>query len=345
MDFDFIPSHNDLGSDLDVSSPFGDRNKIYDPGICIEEESMRFLATLSPVIDTLLPFSSENDDKVFNHGVLASKEKSLLLHHIGASKLPSCFIIKARCLFQNRNNTPYLVFGHPIFIPLDKVKYRGNRDCPDFEAYRARGLCSFIHSGFNPQLQLRNPNIRHLIDVGKVRSKSRNKGIMPTEMELVLEQTQQGTSHELSLVGMEKVAVSSSLRPLKLKYTIEFRANKSSINLVRTLFQYTCFSHTVKTRNILRVLRIILVILPEHPSDTKVFTMKMEILLEPTSNKLMDYIKMEMQIPHSSRFKFMATCSYSRRYDFITSRKNDPKLLQTLISTSSVVCQSDEIMN
>ncbi|GKA30275.1 hypothetical protein Tco_0716580 [Tanacetum coccineum] len=36
MDFDFIPSHNDLGSDLDVSSPSGDRNKIYDPGICIE---------------------------------------------------------------------------------------------------------------------------------------------------------------------------------------------------------------------------------------------------------------------------------------------------------------------
>ncbi|GKB32219.1 hypothetical protein Tco_0871620, partial [Tanacetum coccineum] len=35
MDFDFIPS-NDLGSDHDVSSPSGDRNKIYDPGICIE---------------------------------------------------------------------------------------------------------------------------------------------------------------------------------------------------------------------------------------------------------------------------------------------------------------------
>ncbi|GKA47192.1 hypothetical protein Tco_0740075 [Tanacetum coccineum] len=37
MDFDFIPSHNDLGSDLDVSSPSGDKNKIYDPGICIED--------------------------------------------------------------------------------------------------------------------------------------------------------------------------------------------------------------------------------------------------------------------------------------------------------------------
>ncbi|GKB54141.1 hypothetical protein Tco_0904894 [Tanacetum coccineum] len=76
MDFDFIPSHNDLGSDLDVSSPFGDRNKIYDPGICIKVESTRLLATHSLVIDTLLSFSSENKDKVFNHGVLASKEKS-----------------------------------------------------------------------------------------------------------------------------------------------------------------------------------------------------------------------------------------------------------------------------
>ncbi|GKE90011.1 hypothetical protein Tco_1567486, partial [Tanacetum coccineum] len=65
-----------LGSDHDVSSPSGNRNKIYDPGICIEVESTRFLATFSPVIDTLFPFSSENEDKVFNHGVLASKEKS-----------------------------------------------------------------------------------------------------------------------------------------------------------------------------------------------------------------------------------------------------------------------------
>ncbi|GJU35337.1 hypothetical protein Tco_1183691, partial [Tanacetum coccineum] len=31
------------------------------------------------------------------------------------------------------------------------------------------------------------------------RSKSENKRIVPTEMELVLEQTQQGTSHEVSI--------------------------------------------------------------------------------------------------------------------------------------------------
>ncbi|GJX81425.1 hypothetical protein Tco_0330906 [Tanacetum coccineum] len=88
LDFDFISS-NDLGSDLDVSSPSGDSNKIYDPGICIEVESTRFLSTLSPVIDTLLSFSSENKDKVFNHGVLASKEKSsssLSLRGFKASK-------------------------------------------------------------------------------------------------------------------------------------------------------------------------------------------------------------------------------------------------------------------
>ncbi|GJY96295.1 hypothetical protein Tco_0512656 [Tanacetum coccineum] len=56
-----------------------DRNKIYDPGICIEVKSTRFLATLPPVIDTLLPFSSDMMDKYF----------------------------KSRCsLLQRRNSTP-----------------------------------------------------------------------------------------------------------------------------------------------------------------------------------------------------------------------------------------------
>ncbi|GKB47136.1 hypothetical protein Tco_0897889 [Tanacetum coccineum] len=106
MDFDFMPSHNDLGSNLDVSSPFGERNKIYNPGICIEVESTRFLATFSPVIDTLLPFSSENEDKVFNHGVLASKEKSPpSLSHRG---------FKASKLFHQKS--PMLIYGEDIPI-------------------------------------------------------------------------------------------------------------------------------------------------------------------------------------------------------------------------------------
>ncbi|GJZ48909.1 hypothetical protein Tco_0603099 [Tanacetum coccineum] len=94
MDFDFIPS-NDLGSDHDISSPFGDRNKIYDPRICIEVESMIFLTTLSPVINTLLPFSSKNEDKVFNHDVLASEEKSPPSSSHRALKLSISFL-KAR---------------------------------------------------------------------------------------------------------------------------------------------------------------------------------------------------------------------------------------------------------
>ncbi|GJT93560.1 hypothetical protein Tco_1082405 [Tanacetum coccineum] len=65
---------------------------------------------------------------------------------------------------------------------------------------------------------------------------------------------------------------------------------------------------------------------------------------EVSCKEILDYIKMEMQKPHSSRVKFIATCLYSRLNDFITSRKNDPKLPQTLISTSSSVCQRDEVM-
>ncbi|GKB21306.1 ribonuclease H-like domain-containing protein [Tanacetum coccineum] len=69
-----------------------------------------------------------------------------------------------------------------------------------------------------------------------LRRKSENKGIVPTEMELVLEYTQQGSSHEVS-----------DTLPILLSFT-------------------HCGNKTI-----LRVLRIILVILPEHPSETKVF--------------------------------------------------------------------------
>ncbi|GJX15425.1 hypothetical protein Tco_0216257 [Tanacetum coccineum] len=115
MDFDFNPS-NDLGSDHDVSSPSGNRNKIYDPGICIEVESTRFLATLSPVIDTLLPFSSENEDKVFNHGVLASKEKSPPSSSHRGFKASKLFHQKSPMLIHG-DSTPNLGVRHLHFYP------------------------------------------------------------------------------------------------------------------------------------------------------------------------------------------------------------------------------------
>ncbi|GKD49334.1 hypothetical protein Tco_1278310 [Tanacetum coccineum] len=77
-DLDFTPSHDSLG--------FG--NKIFDPGIFIEVQFERLLSwdefsisfihdPLCLVFDLLLPFSSENEDKVFNPGILIS---SLLSH-------------------------------------------------------------------------------------------------------------------------------------------------------------------------------------------------------------------------------------------------------------------------
>ncbi|GJX29766.1 hypothetical protein Tco_0237845 [Tanacetum coccineum] len=116
MDFDFIPSRNDLRSDLDGSSPFGDRNKIYDPGICIEVESTRFLATLSPVIDSLFLFSSENKDKVYNHGVLTSKEKSPPSSSHRGFKASKPFHHKSPMLIHGANN-PNLGVRHPYFYP------------------------------------------------------------------------------------------------------------------------------------------------------------------------------------------------------------------------------------
>ncbi|GJR37318.1 hypothetical protein Tco_1213002 [Tanacetum coccineum] len=114
IDFYFIPS-NDLGSDLDNSSPSGDRNKIYDPGICIEVESTRILAPLPPVIDTLLTFSSENEDKVFNHGVLASKEKSPSSpSHRG---LKAFQLSPESPMLIHGDNTPNLGVRHPHFYP------------------------------------------------------------------------------------------------------------------------------------------------------------------------------------------------------------------------------------
>nr|GEV43000.1 hypothetical protein [Tanacetum cinerariifolium] len=82
QDSDFSSSDDSLGSGLEVSFPSGTRNKIFDPGIFIEVQSKRLLSweefsillihdPLCPVFDTLLPFSSKNEDKVFKPGNLS----------------------------------------------------------------------------------------------------------------------------------------------------------------------------------------------------------------------------------------------------------------------------------
>ncbi|GKF20040.1 hypothetical protein Tco_0068678, partial [Tanacetum coccineum] len=97
-DLDFTPSHDSLGSG----------NKIFDPGIFIEVQSKRLLSRdefyisfirdpLSLVFDLLLPFSSENEDKVFNPDILISP---LLSHH---GKIISKFF-----------KSPMMIFGGDI---------------------------------------------------------------------------------------------------------------------------------------------------------------------------------------------------------------------------------------
>ncbi|GKD69496.1 hypothetical protein Tco_1323586 [Tanacetum coccineum] len=86
LDSDFTFSSDSLGSDLVVSFPSGTRNKIFDLWIFIGVQSKIFLSRdafsisfirdpLFPVIDTLLPFSFENEDKVVNTSVLAAGEE------------------------------------------------------------------------------------------------------------------------------------------------------------------------------------------------------------------------------------------------------------------------------
>ncbi|GKE87442.1 hypothetical protein Tco_1564917, partial [Tanacetum coccineum] len=102
--------------------------------IFIEVQSKRFLSPnefsisfihdpLSQVFDTLLPFSSENEDNVFNPGILASNEEKSphLLSHRG---------FKA---FQLISESPMMISGGDIPI-LDVLI------APDYEASRARGF-------------------------------------------------------------------------------------------------------------------------------------------------------------------------------------------------------------
>nr|GEW35965.1 hypothetical protein [Tanacetum cinerariifolium] len=84
LDSNFTPDDS-LRSGVIVSFPFESRNKIFDPGIFRKVQSKIFLSPnefsisfirdpLSPVFDTLLPFSSENEEKDFYPGSLSSNK-------------------------------------------------------------------------------------------------------------------------------------------------------------------------------------------------------------------------------------------------------------------------------
>ncbi|GKA07956.1 hypothetical protein Tco_0687287 [Tanacetum coccineum] len=127
LDSDFTLSSDSLGSDLVVSFPSRTRNKIFNPRIFIRIQSKRFLSpdkfSISfirdppfPVIDTLLPFSSENEDKVVNPGILdAGEEKSPhLLSHRGFKAFQ---LISESPTMISGENTPNLDVPYLHFYP------------------------------------------------------------------------------------------------------------------------------------------------------------------------------------------------------------------------------------
>ncbi|GJV68430.1 hypothetical protein Tco_1483939 [Tanacetum coccineum] len=159
LDSDFIPSDDSLISGLEVSFPFGTRNKIFDPGIFFEVQPKRFLSRdtfsisficnpVCPVIETLLLFSSKNEDQVFNPGILFSN----LLSHL--DKITSDFSESSMLIYGE--DIPILDVPYLYFYPLDQLKYGGSsqardsvnknkrffmyRIAPDFEDSRAHGF-------------------------------------------------------------------------------------------------------------------------------------------------------------------------------------------------------------
>nr|GEX83065.1 hypothetical protein [Tanacetum cinerariifolium] len=103
LDLDFIPSDDSLESDLEVSFPSGTKNKIFDPRI-FEVQPKSFLSRdtfsvsfirdlLCLVIETLLPFLSENEEQFINPGILSSN----LLSHRG--KITSDFFENPMMIF------------------------------------------------------------------------------------------------------------------------------------------------------------------------------------------------------------------------------------------------------
>ncbi|GJR51580.1 hypothetical protein Tco_1402101 [Tanacetum coccineum] len=86
--------------------------------------------TRYPVIDTLLSFSSKNENKVFNYGILASKEEKSphILSHRGFKAFQLIFYFSERSMMIYEGNIPIL----DVSI------------ASDFEASRARGFV--LHS-------------------------------------------------------------------------------------------------------------------------------------------------------------------------------------------------------
>ncbi|GKB41600.1 hypothetical protein Tco_0886542 [Tanacetum coccineum] len=131
------------------------------------------------------------------------------------------------------------------------------------------------------------------------RSKSENKGKVPTEMELVLEQTQQGSSYEVSVRA-------EGIKELKRKVKIKSEKKEALLILRQKLDSILQAGNPVK--EILLKLN-----LPDHMSilmDSKVTPTKHGRMTKPYSSPrfiancfIIGYLKIEVKVPDSSCLK------------------------------------------
>nr|GEV36130.1 hypothetical protein [Tanacetum cinerariifolium] len=135
QDSDCSSSDDSFGSGLEVSFPSGNRNKIFDPGIFIEVHSERLLSReefsisficdpLYPVFDSLFPFSSKNEDKVFKPGILfyllvshqdkitSDFSENPMMMYEGIA--PDLEASRARCFVHRPLKLQSFVYGNPI---------------------------------------------------------------------------------------------------------------------------------------------------------------------------------------------------------------------------------------
>ncbi|GJY99853.1 hypothetical protein Tco_0517283 [Tanacetum coccineum] len=110
----------------DISDNSTRELRVYVPNI------LPTLPTLYPVFDTLLPFSSENEDKVFNPGILISKEEKSphLLSHRGF-KVFQLINDSESPMIIYRGDIPILDVPYLFSILLDQINYGGSSQAQD----------------------------------------------------------------------------------------------------------------------------------------------------------------------------------------------------------------------
>ncbi|GJS15713.1 putative reverse transcriptase domain-containing protein [Tanacetum coccineum] len=204
LDSDFTISSDSHGSDLVVYFPFGTRNKIFNPGIFIQVQSKIFYSRdafsisfihdpLFPVIDTLLPFSSKNEDKVANTGILAAGEEQSphLSSHRGLKALNESLMM------INGENTPNLGKENVVANALS----RKEREPP----LRVRALVMTIGLNLPKQILDAQTEARKLENI-----KNEDVGGMLVENSIDPEKFRRETLEPLSLVTIAIVEFEDS---------------------------------------------------------------------------------------------------------------------------------------